>query len=115
MTEIWQTRAICGSYANQDRHWRRSDAAVNLGEVQPDFYTAEVGAFGADRGGDAGAGVAGGAGGFGELRVPFAELSDFIEGGLVDFFLSVKAGAHGPFVEEVKERARLDETNGFGV
>ena len=52
---------------------------------------------------------------FAELRMDFAELGDFVERGLVDFFLSVEAGAHGPFVEEVEERAGFDEANGFGV
>jgi len=45
----------------------------------------------------------------------FAELGDFVERGFVDFFLGVEAGAHGPFVEEMKERAGFDEANGFGV
>ena len=31
------------------------DAAGRIGEVEPDFYTAEVGAFGADWSGDIGA------------------------------------------------------------
>src|SRR5260370_26384580 len=45
----------------------------------------------------------------------FAELVYFVERGFVDFFLSVEAGAHGPLVEEVEERAGFDEANGFGV
>ena len=45
----------------------------------------------------------------------FAELCDFVHGGRVDFFLSVEAGAHGPFVEEMQERASFDEANGFGI
>ena len=40
---------------------------------------------------------------------------EFVHGGLVDLFLSVEAGAHGPFVEKVEERTGLDEANGFGV
>src|ERR1700676_262102 len=39
----------------------KSDAAGGVGEVEPDFYTAEVGAFGADGGGDVSAEGAGGA------------------------------------------------------
>ena len=74
-----------------------------------------MGAFGADGGGDIGAEVAGGADVFGELGMDFAELGDFVHGGGVDFFLGVEAGAHGPFVEEMEERAGLDEANGFGV
>src|SRR6266850_1837847 len=35
------------------------DAAGDVGEVEPDFDAAEVGAFGADGGGDAGADMAG--------------------------------------------------------
>ena len=91
------------------------DAAGNVGEVEPDFYAAEVRAFGADGGGDASAEVAGGADVAGELGMDFAELGDFVEGGLVDFFLGVEAGAHGPFVEEMEEGAGFDEANGFGV
>ena len=45
----------------------------------------------------------------------FAELGDFVHGGGIDFFLGVEAGTHGPFVEEMKERAGLDEANGFGI
>jgi len=47
--------------------------------------------------------------------VDFAELGNFVEGGAVDFFLGVEAGAHGPFVEEVEERTGFDEADGFGV
>ena len=45
----------------------------------------------------------------------FAELGDFVHGGVVDFFLGVEAGAHGPFVEEMEEGAGLDEADGLGV
>jgi len=45
----------------------------------------------------------------------FAKLGDLVEGGTVDFFLSVEAGAHGPLVEEMQERAGFDEADGFGV
>ena len=45
----------------------------------------------------------------------FAELGDFVERGAVDFLLGVEAGAHGPFVEEMEERAGFDEADGFGV
>ena len=92
-----------------------SNAAGGVGEVEPDFYAAEVGAFGADGGGDAGAEMAGWADVAGELRMDFAELGDFVHGGGVDFFLGVEAGAHGPFVEEMEERAGFDEANGFGI
>ena len=81
---------------------RKSDAAGGRGEVEPDFNTAEVGAFGADGGGDVGAEVAGGADVFGELGVDFAELGYFVHRGGVDFFLGVEAGSHGPFVEEME-------------
>src|ERR1700756_3262915 len=92
-----------------------SDTAGSVGEVEPDFYAAEVGAFGADGRGDAGAEMAGRADVAGELGVDFAELGDFVHGGCVDFFLGVEAGSHGPFVEEMEERASFDEANGFGV
>ena len=91
------------------------DAALDFGEVEPDFYAAEVGAFGADGGGDAGADVAGRADVAGEFGMDFAELGEFVHGGLVDFFLGVEAGAHGPFVEEMEERAGFVEADGLGV
>jgi hypothetical protein len=60
-----------------------------------------VGTFCADGSGDAGAEIAWRADVFCELRVDCAELCDFVERGLVDFFLGVEAGAHGPFVKKV--------------
>src|SRR5271154_5096000 len=57
----------------------------------------------------------GGAEVFGELGMDLAELGDFVHAGGIDFFLSVEAGAHGPFVEEMEEGAGFDEANGFGV
>ncbi len=101
-----------------ERRIRKSaqlDAAGGVGEVEPDFDAAEVGAFGADGSGDAGADVARGADVTNEFRMDFAELGEFVHGGLVDFFLGVEAGAHGPFVDEVEKRAGFVEANGFGV
>ena len=92
-----------------------SDAAGYVREVEPDFYAAEMRAFGADRRGDSGSYIAGWAYVAGKLRMNFAELREFVHGGAVDFFLGVEASAHGPFVEEVKERAGLHETDCFGV
>ncbi len=80
-----------------------------------DFDAAEMGAFGADGSGDAGADVARGADVASEFGVDFAELGDFVHGGLVDFFLGVEAGAHGPFVNEMEERAGFVKADGFGV
>src|SRR5712692_9691392 len=94
---------------------RVSDAAGDVGEVEPDFDAAEVRALGADGSGDAGAEMAGRADVTGEFGVDFAELGDFVHGGLIDFFLGVEAGAHGPFVEKMEERAGLVETDGLGV
>jgi len=91
------------------------DAAGDVWEVQPDFDAAEVGAFGADGRGNAGADVAGRTDVFGELGMNAAEFGDFVHGGGVDFFLGIEAGAHGPFVEKVKERAGLDKANSFRV
>jgi len=91
------------------------DAASDVGEVKPDFDAAEVGAFGADGRGDAGAEMAGRADVLGEFGMDAAEFRDFVHGGGVDFFLCVEAGAHGPFVEKMEERAGFDEANGFGV
>ena len=45
----------------------------------------------------------------------FAELGYFVEGGSVNFFLGVEAGAHSPFVEEMEERTGFYEANGFRV
>src|SRR6266550_3349882 len=64
-----------------------SDAAGDVRKVEPDFDTAEVGAFGADGGGDAGAEVAGRTDVAGEFGMDFAELGEFVHGGLVDFLL----------------------------
>ncbi len=50
-----------------------------------------------------------------EFGVDFAELCDFVHGGLVDFFLSVEASPHGPFVDEMEERAGFVKADGFGV
>src|SRR6266446_1514490 len=50
-----------------------------------------------------------------KLGMDFAELGDFVHGGLIDFFLSVEAGAHGPFVEEMEERTGFVEADGLGV
>ncbi len=74
-----------------------------------------MGAFGADGRGDAGANVAGRADVAGESGMDFAELGELVHGGLVDFFLGVEAGAHGPFVNEMEERAGFVEADGFGV
>ena len=74
-----------------------------------------MGAFGADGSGDAGAEVAGWADVFGELRMDLAELSDFVERGLIDFFLGVEAGAHGPFVQEMEKGTGFYEADGLGV
>ena len=52
---------------------------------------------------------------FCELGMDLAELGDFVHARGVDFFLGVEAGAHGPFVEEMEERAGFDKADGFGV
>ena len=62
-----------------------------------------MGAFGANGSRDACAEVARWTDKFGELGMDFAELRDFIERGLIDFFLGVEAGAHGPFMEKMEE------------
>src|SRR6201987_879701 len=92
-----------------------SDPSLDVGEIGPDFYAAEVGAFGADGGGDSGAEIAGGADVTREFGENFADLLHFLDGGLVDLFLGVEAGAHSPFVEKVQERAGFDEANRFRV
>ena len=109
------TACCAPTRATERRVEKKSDAAGGVGEVEPDFYSAEVGAFGADGGGDVGAEVAGGADVFGELGMDLAELGDFVHAGGVDLFLGVEAGARRPFVEEMKEGPRLDEADGFGV
>src|SRR5277367_3028731 len=92
-----------------------SDAAVDVGEVEPDFYAAEVRAFGADGGGDSCTDVAGWSDVPRELRVDFAELCDFVHRGAVDFFLGVETGAHGPFVEKMEKGTGLDQPDGLRV
>ncbi len=74
-----------------------------------------MGAFGADGRSDAGANVAGRADVASEFGMDFAELGELVHGGLVDFFLCVEAGAHGPFVDEMEERAGFVEADGLGV
>jgi len=71
--------------------------------------------LGADGSGDAGSDVARRTDVAGEFGVDFAELGEFVHGGLIDFFLGVEASAHGPFVEKMEERAGFIEANGFGV
>ena len=83
----------------------RLDAAGDVWKVEPDFYAAEMGAFGTDGSGDSGAEKTWRTDVLSELRMDFAELGDLVERGLVDFFLSVEAGAHGPFVEKMEKRA----------
>ena len=77
---------------------RESDAANDVGEVQPNFCAAEMRTFGANGRCDAGADVARRANVFCESGMNAAEFSDFIHGSRVDFFLSIEAGAHGPLV-----------------
>src|SRR5215475_15442194 len=57
----------------------QSDAAGDVGEVEPDFDATEVGAFGADGSGDPGAEVAGRADVLAEFGMDLAELGDFVE------------------------------------
>ena len=92
-----------------------SDAAGDVGEVEPDLDAAEVRAFGADGRSNTGAEIAGRADVPSDFGMDFAELSDFVHRSLKDFFLSVEASAHGPFVEKMEERAGFIEANGFGV
>src|SRR5437762_8663023 len=92
-----------------------SDAAGGIGEVEPDFDAAEVRAFSANGRGDAGAKMARRPNITRKLRMDFAKLCDFVHRGLKDFFLGVEAGAHGPFVEQMEQRAGFVQANGFGV
>ena len=92
-----------------------SDAASDVGEVEPDFDAAEVRAFGADGRRDADTKIAGRTNIASEFGLKLAELSDFLHRGLVDFFLGVEAGAHRPFVMKMEKRAGFIETDGFGV
>src|SRR6267154_3088124 len=91
------------------------DAAGDIGKVEPNFDAAEVGAFGTDGSGDAGADVAGWADVASKFGMDFAELGEFVHRGLVDFFLGVEASAHSPFVDEVEQRTGFVKANGFGV
>jgi len=93
----------------------RLDETGDVGKVEPDFDAAIVGTLGANGGGDVGAEIARRSHVFGDLRVDFSELCQFIHRGLKNLFLCVEAGAHGPFVEEVEEGAGFDEADGLGV
>src|ERR1700689_2551125 len=92
-----------------------SDAALHVWKIEPDFYAAEVRAFGADGSGDSGAQNAGWADVTRELRKNFADLRDLVHRRLVNLFLGVEAGAHGPFVEQMKERAGLHQADRFCI
>src|SRR5271157_4858996 len=85
------------------------DTTGRVGEIEPDFDAAEVGAFGADGRGDAGAKVARRADVAGEFGLHGAKLRNFVHGCVVNLFLSVEAGAHGPFVEQEIGRASCRE------
>src|SRR5208283_4089806 len=91
------------------------DASLNIGKVQPNLDAAEVRSFGANGRGDAGAKVAGRPDVTGEFGLRRAKLRNLIHRSVVDLFLGVEAGAHGPFVKQVEERAGLDQANGLGV
>src|SRR5579859_3280219 len=91
------------------------DAAGGVGEVEPDFDAAEVRTFSADGRGNPGSKMAGRADVAREFGMDFAKLCYFVHRSLKNFFLGIKAGAHGPFVEKMEERARFVEANGFGV
>ena len=80
-----------------------SDPSLDVGKIEPDFDAAEVGAFGANGGGDAGADMARRANVACEFGLNFAKLGNFVHGGLIDFFLGVEAGTHGPLVDEMEE------------
>jgi len=57
---------------NENCRVGESNAADDVGEVEPNFHTAVVRALGADGGSDIGAEVARGTYVFGDLRVDFA-------------------------------------------
>src|ERR1700747_2448928 len=94
---------------------RLSDTAGGVGEVEPDLDAAEVRAFGADGRGDSSAKMAGRADVAREFGMDFTKLRDFGHRGLKNFFLGVEAGAHGPFVKQMEERAGFVEADGLGV
>src|SRR5579871_2851006 len=73
---------------------KRSDAAGDVGKVEPDSYAAEVRAFGADWCRDAGANVAGRTDVAAERGERFAHLAHFLQRRLINLLLGVEAGAH---------------------
>src|SRR5579871_4181689 len=98
-----------------ERKQRESDAACNVGEVEPDLDAAEVRTFRTDGSRDASTYVAWRANEFCKLGMDTTEFGYFIHAGGVNFFLRVEAGTHGPFVEEMEERTGFDQANGFCV
>ena len=92
---------------------RESDAADDVGKVEPDLDPAEMGAFRATGSSVAGADVARRADIFCKFRMNAAEFSDLIHGRSINFFLSVEASAHGPLVEQMQERTGFDKADGF--
>ena len=78
-------------------------------------FTPQKWDLGADGSGDSGAEIARRTDVTREFGEHFAHLFHFFDGGLIDLFLGVEAGAHRPFVEKVKERAGFDESNRFRI
>src|SRR6516225_8822687 len=97
------------------RAYKVSDAAFDVGKIEPDFDAAEVRAFGANGRGDSCAQMAWRANVPGKLGLYLAELRDFVHRGIVDFLLRIEAGAHSPLVEKVEQRAGFDEADGFRI
>src|SRR5450432_2573357 len=111
-----QARVIGNKWiAKLRRHepFHTSNPARSVGIIEPDFYAAEVRAFGADGGRDAGADVAGRADVAGEFGLDGAELVEFVHGGFVDFFLSVEASAQGPFMGRMGGRTGFAQADGL--
>ena len=79
------------------------DAAGSIRKIEPDFDAAEMRALGADGRGDSRAEMAGWADVASKFGLDSAKLGDFVHGCVINLFLCVKAGAHGPLMEEMKE------------
>src|SRR5580704_6283946 len=79
-------------FSRSVRVYARLDATFDVGEVEPDFYAAEVRAFGANRSGDSRAQITGRADVFRELWMNLAQLIEFVHRRAINFFLRVETG-----------------------
>ena len=92
-----------------------SDPPVDIRKIEPDFHAAEVRTFGADRCGNSRANVARRTDDSARNRESCADLSNFFQRCLINLFLGVEAGPHGPFMQQMQQRTSFDQANRLGI